>query len=212
MAGKKFFSLLHGGSVHIAPKKKVIPAEQIGTLVNAQEVLSKVQLDAEQYRREVVAEAENLKEQAERAGFEEGFKQWSDRVSALEEEIKKVRQDTEKQILPIALKAAKKIVSKELELSSEAIVAIVSSNIKAVSQHKRVTIYVNQQDLQALEAARPKLKELFESLEALSIRPRSDIQPGGCVIETEAGIINAQIDNRWRILEAAFETFLKGKV
>jgi type III secretion protein L len=81
--------------------------------------------------------------------------------------------------------------------------------LKAVAQHKQIVIYVNRQDLAALEAARPRLKDLFEQLEVLSLRERADIQTGGCVIETEGGIINAQIENRWRILENAFEAMRK---
>jgi type III secretion protein L len=106
-------------------------------------------------------------------------------------------------------KAAKKIVGRELELSEDAIVDIVSSSLKAVAQHHKITIYVNKKELAILEANRPRLKNIFESLESLSLRERNDIAPGGCVIETEGGIINAQLDNQWRILEKAFDNLLK---
>jgi type III secretion protein L len=201
---KKFFTLIHGDSVHIAPKTKVIPAQEFSTLQTAEEVLETVKKDAEKYKKEVVAEIEKLKEQAQKEGFEAGFKNWAEHVAKLEDEVKKVRQDMEQTIIPVAIKAAKKIVSKELEVSQAAIVDIVSANLKAVAQHKRVTIYVNPKDLEIMESRRGDLKQLFENLEALSIRPRADVQPGGCVIETEAGIINAQIENRWRILETVF--------
>lgn len=207
---KKLFSFIHGETAHVAPSTKVLPAEEFSTLKTAKELLDHAVSDAEQYKKEVVSEIEKLKEIAQREGFEEGFKKWTEQIAMLEEEVKKVRQDMEKMVLPIALKAAQKIVSKELELSQNAIVDIVTANLKAVSQHKQVAIYVNKAELNALETARPKLKDLFEGLESLSIRERADIQPGGCVIETEGGIINAQIENRWRILENAFEKMKKG--
>lgn len=202
---KKFFSFIHGGSIRVAPRTKVIPAAEFSTLQSAQEALEKVKLDVEEYKKEVAAELEILKEHAQKEGYEAGFKQWAEHVAKLEDEIAKVRKDVEGVVLPVALKAAKKIVSKELELSKDAIVDIVAGTLKAVSQHKQVTIYVNRKDLDALEAQRPRIKQLFESLESLAIRERSDIEPGGCVVETEVGIINAQMENRWRILEAAFE-------
>lgn len=208
----KFFTLIHGESVHIAPKTKVIPAEAFSTTVDAMEVLDRVKKDAEQYRLEVAAECEKLKEQAQREGFEEGFKKWVDTIARLEEEIIKVRSDMEKMLVPVALKASKKIVGREIEQSPTAIVDIVSNTLKAVSQHKQITIYVNKKDIDALETNRNKIKQLFESLEVLSIRERADITPGGCIIETEAGIINAQLDNQWRILENAFERLLKKEV
>jgi type III secretion protein L len=60
-----------------------------------------------------------------------------------------------------------------------------------------------------IENSKSKIKKIFEHLESLSIQERSDIEPGGCMIETEAGIINAQLENQWRALEAAFESFMK---
>lgn len=208
---KKFFSLISGKSVHIAPKTKVIPASEYSTLQTAQEVLKTVQLEAIQYKKDVVKETEKLKEQAQREGYDAGFKLWAEALVKLEEEIARVHKDLEKMVIPVALSAAKKIVSRELELAEGAIVDIVSANLKAVSQHKKVVIYVNKKDIEALEANRPHLKQLFESLEALSIRERADVSQGGCIIETEGGIINAQLENRWRILEAVFNNLMKAK-
>lgn len=207
---KKFFSLIHGGdTIRIGPKTRIIPASEYSTILSAGEVLDLVKKDAEQYKKEVVAECEKLKEQAQAEGFEEGFKSWLDYIAKLEEEIKKVRGDMEKKVMPVAIEAAKKIVNKEIELSQTAIVDIVCGTLKAVSQHKKITIYVNKNDLDAVEASRPRLKQIFESLEALSIRPRAELKQGGCVVETEGGIINAQLENRWRILEAAFDAMMK---
>lgn len=207
----KFFSLLHSQNVHLAPQTKMIKAKDFSSLLSAEELITAVKKDAETYKKEVVAEIESLKEQAERTGFEEGFKEWTDKILALENEIKQVRKDMEKAILPVALKAAKKIVERELELSQNAILDIVSSNLKAVSTHRKITIYVNKKDVETLEKSRPQLKDLFESLEVMYIRERADIERGGCVIETEGGIINAKLENRWRVLENAFEQMIKSK-
>lgn len=207
----KFFSLIHNQNVHIAPKTKTIKASDFSSLLSAQELVETTKQDAENYKKEVVAEIEALKEQAERNGFEEGFKQWTDKILELENEIKQVRKEVEKAIIPVALKAAKKIVGRELELSENAILDIVSSNLKAVSTHRKITIYVNKKDLEILEANRPRLKDLFESLEVMYIRERADIERGGCVIETEGGIINAKLENQWRVLENAFELMMKSK-
>lgn len=206
---KKFFSLIYGDQVHIAPKTKIVPADSFSKLIEASEVLEHIKKDAERYRNEVVQECEKLKEAAEQAGYEEGFKKWAEHVVNLEQEIEKVHREVQQLILPVALKAAKKIVAKELELSNIAIVDIIVANLKAVSQHKKITIYVNKNDLDVVEKNRPRLKETFESLESLSIRERSDVAAGGCIIETEIGIINAQLEHRWKVLEKAFEALLK---
>lgn len=206
---KKFFSLIFGDSVHAGPKGKVIPSEEFSTLLEAKEVLLHVQKDAEQYREQVTSECEILKEQAQKDGFEAGFSEWAEHIAELENEIKKVRTDLEKLVVPVALKAARKILGKELELSETAIVDIVSTALKAVAQHKRITIWVNAKNKAILEKNRDNIKVLFENLESLSIRERDDVASGGCIIETEAGIINAQLENQWMILEGAFQKLMR---
>jgi type III secretion protein L len=208
---KKFFSLIKGESIHSAPNKKVVPASVFSELMEANEVLGKVKQEAMSYRQEVIKECEALKERAQREGFEEGFKQWVGQVAEVEAELSRAREEFERIIVPVALKAAKKIVGREIELSEETIADIVASSLRAVSQHKKIVIYVNRRDLEILEKHRPKLKQVFETLESMSIRERSDIAQGGCVIETEGGIINAQFENQWRALENALEVLFRKK-
>lgn len=208
---KKFFSLIYGEKNKITPNQKIIPADDIGVILDAQEVLVRVKQDAEKYKLEVAGECEKLKELAKQEGFAEGYQKWAEHIAKIEEEIIKVRGELEKMLIPVALKAAKKIVGREIELSENTIVDIVSNSLKAVSQHKKITIYVNKKDLDPIEANRPRLKEIFESLEVLSLRERSDVARGGCIIETEAGIINAQLDNQWSALERAFTSLMKKK-
>lgn len=98
-------------------------------------------------------------------------------------------------------------MGEELKLHPDRIVDIVMTSLKPVTQHRKIVIYVNHADLEQLELNRNKIKKIFEHLDSLSIQERDDIEPGGCMIETEVGIINAQLETQWRALEAAFESF-----
>lgn len=211
MNKKKCFSLLYGDEVHIAPNTTIVPAEEFSTLMEASEVLHQIQEEADKYRMQIAVEQEQIKEQAKQEGFEEGFKAWTEHIAKLEQEIASVRKSMEKMILPVALKAAKKIVGREIELSEDTVVDIVANSLKAVSQHKKIVIYVNKKEIELLEKQKQRLKGMFEQLESLSIRERDDIERGGCVIETEGGIINARIENLWRVLEQAFEVLMMKK-
>ena len=112
-------------------------------------------------------------------------------------------------ILPLALKAAKKIVGKELETHPDAIVSIVMQALSSAMQNHHITIWINKADKDVLEKEKTSIKEKLEHIESLLIKDRDDIAPGGCIIETESGIINAAVDNQWRALESAFERFIK---
>lgn len=209
---KKFFSLIHGEAIHVAPSTKIIPADQIQSLIEGQALLETVKHDAERYKEEVAIECEKLKEEAQVDGYEEGFKTWLEHVAKLEEEIAKVRHEMQKMLVPIALAAAKKIVGREIELNETTILDIVVNSLKPVTTHKKIKIFVNQADLEILEKNKQKLKQLFEALEAFAIQVKPDLTQGSCIIETEGGIINAKIENQWRTLEKAFDQLIKTKV
>ena len=204
----KFFSLLSKKELRIAPGKKVIPAAEFSTLCEAHEVLQTVQREGEEFRKEVLVEGEKIKEQAFHEGFQEGLISLNKHLLALDKELKELREEIQKKILPLSLKAARKIIGEELRIHPDRIVDIVLTSLKPVTQHRKIVIYLNKSDLDMIEANRPKIRQIFEHLESLSFQERGDIEPGGCIIETEAGIINAQLENQWRALESAFESFM----
>lgn len=206
---RKFFSLIFGKEVRIAPGEKVVPAEEFSSLVRANEILKTVKAEAIAYQKQMAEEGEKTKELAFQEGFHEGLISLNKHLFTLDEELKHLREDIQKKILPLALKAARKIIGEELRLHPDRIVDIVLTSLKAVTQHRKIVIYVNKADLQMLEDNKSKIKKIFEQLESLSIQERADIESGGCMIETEAGIINAQLENQWRALESAFESFMK---
>lgn len=210
MNKKKFFSLIEGPDIHLAPETKRVGAEAFSALLDSKELLNKVQEDAARYREQVVQECELSKDDAIRRGFDEGFRAWSERIAELEVEKKGLRAEFEKILVPVAMKATKKIIGTELASSEETVINIVSNSLKSVVTHRRITIYVSKDDFTALDKARPRLKRLFETLESLTIRERADLSPGSCIIETEGGIINAQIEHIWVMLEKAFNQLLKG--
>lgn len=206
MGTKKIFTLLNGAGVHIEPNTKIIPANVLARTLSAAEVLETIQQQIDAYKQQAIEECELLKQQAQQEGFEQGFAQWSQQLAHLEHEIAAVNRATEKMIIPVALKAAKKIVGREIELSETAVADIIASKLRTVKQSRQVVIHVSPQDLQNVETHRPQLMQVFERLESLSIRPNDELSRGSCIIETEIGIINAQLEKQWQILEQAFKS------
>jgi len=208
---RKLFTLIFGNPNKIVSNEKILPKESIGDLLDSQQVLQSVKNDAEQYKTDIAKTCEGLKDKAKIEGYQEGYQQWLNSIAQLENEITKVRGDIEKMIIPIALKAAKKIVGREIELKEDTVVDIVLTSLKSVAQHKKVTIYVNKKDLDTIEKNRNRIKDIFEAIESLSIREKPDVERGGCVIETEGGIINARLENQWSALERAFTSLINPK-
>lgn len=203
----KYFSLLYQGDIHPADEDKVIPAEEFSTLVDAQEILNRAKEDGARYNKQIQEEAEVLKEKAIDDGFSEGLARFNEHLIHFDKQLHTIRMQLQKQILPLALKAAKKIVGEQLTLHPETIVDIVIQTLAPVLQNHRIIIYVNKADKEILEAEKPKIKHILEHVQVLTIQERNDVAPGGCIIETESGIINASLENQWRALESAFDKY-----
>lgn len=208
----KVFSLMKSkAALHVAPGQKILPASALTDLLSVEEAMEKMQEDADNFRKEQVKEVELAREQAQREGFEAGFQKWTQKIAELEQEIARTNESMEDKLAPVALQAAKKIVGKELEMNPNAIAAIVKNALQSVRQHKQILVYVNPQELESVFEQREDLQQIFERLESLTIRARDDISRGSCVIETEGGIINAKLENQWKILEQVFDQLMGKK-
>ena len=196
------FKLIKHESLHLG-EGKIIPRDAFESLLTAQELLQKI----EEERHIVLAES---KKKAEQAGFEEGLRQFNEQLLLFEDKLKVLRHEMQRSILPLVLKATKKIIGDELQQHPEAILSVVQQAIKAVAQATTVKLYVNRADLEYLEKEKEALKGAFEHLESLQIEERKDIEAGGCIIETEKGILNATLENQYRALERALEAHKRG--
>jgi type III secretion protein L len=206
---RRLFSLIYNNDIHPAAGAKVIAAEDFSTLLEAFEILNRAKEDSTKHRDDVEAECVELKKQAEETGFQEGLARVAAHLMSLDQEKKRLRHEMNKLILPLALKAAKKIVAKELETHPETIVDIVMQALTPVMQNHRIAIYVNKADRDILEHEKPELLAKMNQVESFTIKERDDIAQGGCIIETESGIINATVENLWRAIESAFERHTK---
>jgi type III secretion protein L len=203
----KFFTLIYQEEVHPSTEEKVIPAEDFSTLMEAKEILDRAKDDVVHYKKKTEEECERLKERAKEEGFAEGLQKFNEHLIHFDKQIRVIRMELQKQILSIALKAAKKIVGEQLSLNPETIVDIVIQTLAPIAQDHHFVIYVNKVDKEILEAQKPKIKSILDQVQVLKIQERDDITPGGCIIETPRGIINATIENQWLALEAAFKKY-----
>jgi type III secretion protein L len=203
---KKLATLFKQGDLHLPPNK-LIKADDFSVLLEALDIVPLVQKDAKEYKEQVVREVELIKEQAALQGFSEGVAQWADQLAYLEGEAVKIKKNFEERLIPIAIAIAKKVVGKEIE-DQEGAVAIVMNTLKSVTLHKRITVYVHRDDVPLMEANKEKMKAMFEELEVFSFQERPDIEQGGCIVETEAGIIDGRLHIIWESVEESFTKIL----
>ncbi|MEM8629397.1 MAG: FliH/SctL family protein [Chlamydiota bacterium] len=204
----KYFSLFSHQSVR-STESKILPKEEVECLLAGEELVRTAKTEALAYRTEVASECELLKEEAEKAGFLAGLKKLYEHHLHLKKLSEELSEEVHKKILPLAIKAARKILGEELKLHPERIVEIILQALRPVVQQHQITIYVNPKDYVVVEKEQEKIQEILREVRTLKIEPREDIEEGGCTIVTESGIINAQLETQWEALEKAFASFME---
>jgi len=195
----------------------ILPGEDAASIGRkTAEMVDAARDDAQKIIDEAVAEAERIKEDAKHAGLDAARKEVEESASdkvreAIEtlndaiKERKKIIKDSEAEILRLSLKVAEQIIRSEVSLHRDVCLNIVSEAIGRVSDREQVIIKVNRDDIEHIKKYKDKIAGLVDGIKSLSIIEESGIEPGGCVIETNLGYVDARISTKIKAIEEAFK-------
>lgn len=163
-------------------------------------------------------EAEEIRtkayEEGRRQGYQEGIAQaWIEaeqirnRARSMVREVEEIRRRTldelENDIRALAVAIAEKLVARQLELDPEYITAVAREVLEVVRERENIVLYAHPSHVVHLQDAYPKLKAALPENAALRIISDAGLEEGGCLVETEQGLVDASRDVRWQeILKA----------
>lgn len=161
-------------------------------------------------------EARQIREEAQARGIEEGRRQAhlevEEKIKAAFETLnqavkarKKIIKDAEAEILRLALKAAEQIIRSEVSLHRDVCLNIVSEAISRVSDREQVIVRVNRDDAEYIKRYKDRLSGIVDGIRSFSVLEDNQIEPGGCVIETNLGYIDSRISTKLAAIEEAFK-------
>jgi len=162
-------------------------------------------------------------EKVERDAYEKGFAQgqkdglalgrtkaeetWK-KMNALFEDLSllkaKVLKEAEEQVIQLSTTLARKIVKKELTIDPDTVKRSLQHALAFLKDKSFVRILVNPEDMKILEPYLPELTAT-RKIERFELAEDHCIEPGGCILETGFGRINATIENQLAELETELE-------
>jgi len=198
-------------SAHIELPQDMI--EEAGA--GKEELISYAKTEAEEIIRKSMEEAEAIKEHAKQSGIEEARRMAeetaSDKVkeaiAMLNEAVierKKIIKDAEGEILRLSLKVAEQIIRSEVSLHRDVCLNIVADAINRVSDREQVIIRVNKEDLENIKKYKDRIGSSVDGIKSLSVVEDGTVEPGGCVVETNLGYVDARISTKITAIEEAF--------
>jgi len=175
------------------------------------DVITKAKSEAEIEKQKILEDIEREREEAKRAGFEEGKKEtlgkYADAVKegqALIEqgniERSKIIEAAEPEILKLSIRIATQVIKSEVSMNRDITLNIVREAIGKVSDNKNVVIKVNQNDLETIRLHKDEVEDLLDS-KNITIVADKKVEEGGCYIETSLGYIDARIATKLQMIE-----------
>ncbi|MGE5484292.1 MAG: FliH/SctL family protein [Ignavibacteriales bacterium] len=181
--------------------------------------MEKMVRDAEQKAASIVERAEasarEIKEKARAAGFESGRKDGyaegmaeaergtaemkAAAARALEEargEAARIVAAAGPQIVEIAIAVARKVIKREVSADPEVVVANVREALKNVDREDAAVVRTSPVEVAVIDNVRTRLRKECGGLGEITVQEDPSVEPGGCVVVTDKGIVDARIESQ----------------
>jgi type III secretion protein L len=169
----------------------------------AAQIIADGQREAERLLAAARADAERLRAVAAAEGREAGLATVTELLIGARSLVARARDGAAGDLRALAVRIAERILGRTLELSPGAVTDVAAQAMTLVGKPRQVLMRCHPEDLAALEAARPRLRAAAARAEVIALRPDPSLSRGGCVIETELGVVDARIEVQLEAIERA---------
>ncbi|MFH1428259.1 MAG: FliH/SctL family protein [Candidatus Margulisiibacteriota bacterium] len=176
---------------------------------------AEVETECDNLRARAINDVENIKKKAYQEGLEQGKADGQEEYVQKSQEIFKTINEAVKQknriikeaeggILKLAINIAEQIIRSEISLNQAVCLNIVAEAVNKITDRDQVIVKVNTIDLELVKRNRDRLASLIDGVKSFSIVEDSQVGPGGCIVETNLGYIDARIATKLQTVEGAF--------
>jgi type III secretion protein L len=180
---------------------KVLKREVYEATRDARDVVAQAQEKAKQIIEEAERECDAIREQARQEGHASGLAEWNQILAQTTRRADELAKAWEENMLRLSVRVAEKIIGEQLTLKPETVVDIVREVLKGARPGRHLAIQVNEADAQVVRARFDRIKECTSLNTDIEIVQSSSVPRGGCVIESELGIIDARLETQLKCLE-----------
>ena len=158
-------------------------------------------------------ESENIKKSAFEEGYRIGLEKAQSDIDSLKRELtcfmnarKEVFEYIAPDLLEISVNIARVIIKKELEADPQVLINTIIDVLKTVSKNEpKITIKIHPQSVQFVKDTIPNITYQYGIESKINIVADPSIEEGGCVLQTNNGIVDASIDTQLEIIKKTLE-------
>jgi type III secretion protein L len=177
----------------------VIKPEYLKTLESSREVVEAARRAASQIEDEARTRADKVEREAERRGYDEGMARAAAALAETEARRRNWLDEARKDLASLALEAARALFTRTREQDPAVLEDVCREALERVAGARRIVVRVAPDEVSRLAH--------LESAHEVSVRVKADpeIEPGGCVVETDLGTVDGRMSTRLDTLKRALE-------
>ncbi len=195
-----------------------LPARGLGGVIDrevlqagdqASQIIREAREDAAQIRMEARALLAKVQEDRERAveegrerGYQEGLQAGLEMLVRVKELRHKLFLDNEREMVKLVFEIAKKLIGREFSENDKAIMNVIRLALGDAVGDK-IVVRLNPQDYETVKKNERELMLSLEGVKTLGLREDESVQVGGCVVDTEIGTVDAQLDTQLNAIKKA---------
>lgn len=170
--------------------------EKESTSAEAQAIVQKAQDQVAEMLSKTNDEIARRVEQARDSGLKQGHEKAAELKIKLEKLESIILSEMDDSIISTALRLTHEVLADEIKKNPEYIVDIVQTALRDIPEFSQIWLRVNPSDASILIQNKKKIIEALERVKDIDIREDRQVARGGVLIQTESGVIDAQIQTQ----------------
>jgi flagellar biosynthesis/type III secretory pathway protein FliH len=188
-------------------------------LAQSDDPISVARREADVIVRTAQSEAEALRDEARKAGHQVGLEDAAQTVDELiqrlESNIAEVAaqrnaliDEVELQVLKLCIEAVEKVIRHEIRTDPRVVERTIKACLRRVKGSSEAYIRVSPQELEHVKERRDELLSAAERISTIHIVDDRRVSPGGCVVESDSGSLDARTSTQMdRLNDKLMERF-----
>ncbi len=164
-------------------------------------------------QQQFVHQLQQEKQKAYDQGFQEGLKQSEQKyheqfnksfqilkkiADKFHREMDTIYETEEHEMMSLILDISRKVTDLEIELNPEIILTILKKGLNQINDNRSIKIHVNRKDWELVKENLDAIRMQVDLPDDVEIVSSPRVEPGGCVIETTNGSVDASIDTQFQ--------------
>lgn len=174
------------------PERKIIRGEEYLACVESQGLVDAGRQEAER----IIAAAQEEFQRQRQQGYEQGVREGQQQIAlkmleTVDQAVEYLSQ-LEEQVVDLVFNALQKVVG-EME-ERDLVVKVVRHALAVVRTQPQVTVRVSPRDVETVRSRLSEILSGYPGINYLEVAADARLATGGCVLETELGVVEASID------------------